>query len=747
MKRTSLLHASRKHASKTLLLIAFLTTVITTSLVAQTKIGDNPGTPRDASAMLEVSSSAAPFRGFLMPRITTAQRGAITLPAKGLMIFNTTSNQVEVNTGTPAAPVWASPAPPLAWSLTGNAGTNQATQFLGTTDLQALIFRTNNLERMRISNNGFLGIGAAPPSEKLHVDGGSAMVTNDAATTNPAFLAVAENSNGGTMDDITIRTYGTAASAGFEQYTARGTAAAPQPVVNGQNMGNLTFYGYTSAGIQGARSFITSLYAGNGTNNRTSMLIGTSDVERIRITDAGFVGIGTTAPAQTVDVAGTARISASAGTATAVVGRNAAGDISNLALGAGLSITGGTLNTTAASGWSLTGNAGTNPATNFIGTTDAQPLVLRSNNTEQMRILANGNVGIGTATANSSLSFSSTLAPKITLYDGGSTTDHYGLGVSASSLNYHVGGASAAHRFFAGGKNGDGTELMRIQGNGFVGIGTAAPVYHFHMLSDGGGIGVADDIGISSFGAATSPGLEINSARGTAAAPSNLTGPGTLGRIAWNGYANNSPDGALVAINAFYTGDGTTSTTRMSFVTSGIERFFISDAGAVGIGTATPTATLSVNGDANNITGVWGVFSDDRIKTVDENFIDGLSTVMKIRPVKFHYNADAPFKADEAQVGIVAQEMEAIAPYMISKVKAGAYNDLRKYNAQALPYMLVNAVQELKQELDAVKAENEKLKAGLSNLSTIKGTTDEATIAELLARIKKLEGTLGVAGK
>jgi hypothetical protein len=44
----------------------------------------------------------------------------------------------------------------------------------------------------------------------------------------------------------------------------------------------------------------------------------------------------------------------------------------------------------------LTGNAGTNPATNFLGTTDAQPLVIRTNNTEWMRVTANGNVGIGT---------------------------------------------------------------------------------------------------------------------------------------------------------------------------------------------------------------------------------------------------------------------------------------------------------------------------------------------------------------
>ncbi len=35
-----------------------------------------------------------------------------------------------------------------AWSLTGNAGTNPTTQFLGTSDAQPLVVRTNNLERL-----------------------------------------------------------------------------------------------------------------------------------------------------------------------------------------------------------------------------------------------------------------------------------------------------------------------------------------------------------------------------------------------------------------------------------------------------------------------------------------------------------------------------------------------------------------------------------------------------------------------
>ena len=47
-------------------------------------------------------------------------------------------------------------------------------------------------------------------------------------------------------------------------------------------------------------------------------------------------------------------------------------------------------------GWGSTGNSGTNPLVNFIGTTDAEPLVFRTADTARMTILANGAVGIGT---------------------------------------------------------------------------------------------------------------------------------------------------------------------------------------------------------------------------------------------------------------------------------------------------------------------------------------------------------------
>jgi len=70
--------------------------------------------------------------------------------------------------------------------------------------------------------------------------------------------------------------------------------------------------------------------------------------------------------------------------------------------------------------WQRTGNAGTNPSVNALGTNDAQSLVIKTNNAERMRISSSGNVGINTASPNSSalLDVSSTtqvfLPPRMT---------------------------------------------------------------------------------------------------------------------------------------------------------------------------------------------------------------------------------------------------------------------------------------------------------------------------------------------
>lgn len=67
---------------------------------AQTGIGTL--TP-DSSAVLDVASTT---KGLLLPRHTTDTRDAIVSPANGLIIFNTTTNQLQTNTGTPSSPIW-----------------------------------------------------------------------------------------------------------------------------------------------------------------------------------------------------------------------------------------------------------------------------------------------------------------------------------------------------------------------------------------------------------------------------------------------------------------------------------------------------------------------------------------------------------------------------------------------------------------------------------------------------------------
>lgn len=66
------------------------------------KIGDQPFTI-DNSAVFELQSVT---KGFLPPRMTTAQRNDIYKPAKGLTIFNVSVNGPEVNVGTLDSPNW-----------------------------------------------------------------------------------------------------------------------------------------------------------------------------------------------------------------------------------------------------------------------------------------------------------------------------------------------------------------------------------------------------------------------------------------------------------------------------------------------------------------------------------------------------------------------------------------------------------------------------------------------------------------
>ncbi len=103
----------------------------------------------------------------------------------------------------------------------------------------------------------------------------------------------------------------------------------------------------------------------------------------------GNVGVGTVAPSTTVDIFKTTSGAIKIVDGTQGTGKVLTSDANGV--GTWQTPTGGGGNA-----WNLVGNAGTTAGTNFIGTTDSQDFVTKTNNTEKMRVLSSGNVGIGT---------------------------------------------------------------------------------------------------------------------------------------------------------------------------------------------------------------------------------------------------------------------------------------------------------------------------------------------------------------
>lgn len=103
-----------------ILLLALLF-AITEKISAQNIAINSTGNLPDTSAMLDVSSTV---KGFLAPRMTTAQRNAIVLPATGLLVYNTSTNTFNVNIGTAASPSWSTLSFGGATYTTGNSGTD-----------------------------------------------------------------------------------------------------------------------------------------------------------------------------------------------------------------------------------------------------------------------------------------------------------------------------------------------------------------------------------------------------------------------------------------------------------------------------------------------------------------------------------------------------------------------------------------------------------------------------------------------
>ena len=82
--------------------------LLTATTYAQVGVGT---TTPDASSALDITSTT---KGLLPPRMTTAERDAISSAAKGLIVFNTTLNTLQINEGDATTVNWVNLGMPTA---------------------------------------------------------------------------------------------------------------------------------------------------------------------------------------------------------------------------------------------------------------------------------------------------------------------------------------------------------------------------------------------------------------------------------------------------------------------------------------------------------------------------------------------------------------------------------------------------------------------------------------------------------
>jgi hypothetical protein len=533
---------------------------------------------------------------------------------------------------------WSNAA--IGWGLAGN--TLSGGEKLGSTNGNPLTFITNNADRMTITPSGNIGIGTTVPQNRLQIGNQLGLITANVADfgafVRNIYIDNADNpfyiNNGHAnvlyMGDNSIEL------ALHPSGTANAALGSPTRnlVIDQNGIGlntnspnypahlitNNPSYGYVheSGGIRiGTYINATGGWFGTQSNHDLRFFTNDNTGNLLIQTGTGNVGIATMNPQERLDIIGNLRFS------QALMPNGVAGSAGEVLTSQGPGVA-PVWSPAGGSGWGLTGNAGTIPATNFIGTTDAQNLIFKTDGIERLRInqVAGSNAVVATAITASgagqnayalegSAMNASTLGANVGVYGssqggagaqgllgaafGGPTTwGVYGIGYAATNNAYGVYGQTIgtspnSYGVYGSSDNG-GTNSYAVYGLSF---GNAATNYGIYGIAVNGttnwaGFFGAGDVHISNGLSLGTPGTfgssgQVLTSQGPGVAP--IWSP--AGGSGW-GFSGNNLTGTETL--------GSNNNFPVIFTTNGIERMRITETGNVGIGTPSPTGRLGISG-------------------------------------------------------------------------------------------------------------------------------------------------------
>jgi hypothetical protein len=223
-----------------------------------------------------------------------------------------------------------------------------------------------------------------------------------------------------------------------------------------------------------------------------------------------------------------------------------------------------------------------------------------------------------------------------------------------------------------------GTEAMRLDSSGNVGIGTTTPTQKLEVI---GSINVAAD-------------------------SSYKIGSGTDRFITYR--SGNSDILYSFASGYFYRQDIGNST--HSWFTGNTERMQINSSGSL----------ILAGSTAQKATGTtWSNPSDQRLKDNIRDYTKGTNELMQVRVREWEYNGKGGTTEGMKGLGVVADEVMTILPNTVETYDAKLNADdeetteIKKFDATEITWLLVKAVQEQQTIINDLKARVETLEAKL----------------------------------